>query len=212
MRELTAPTVSPLTINHIRSVKMAATDTNTEKVKWPAGIRPQGAGLRIFVYREGNLAYSETMKGDCGPEHLRQAVDRRNHLLQWHTEPHNDADFESKGFYSPQELRTAHSKMFVAARKRDEYTLTPEDERELELKAGGMCQITGISFAPKPVDSYFRNPYAPSLDRIDSSKGYHKDNVRLVLCAVNTAMNEWGLKLFDQIASKYVAEKLIRGC
>ena len=189
---------------------MAVTDTNTETVKWPVGIRPQGAGLRILIYRNGRLAHQETMKGDCGPDHLRQAVDRRNHLLEWHTEPHKDADFESKGFYSPQQLRTAHSKMFVAARKRDEYTLTAEDERALELKAGGRCQVTNIPFGPKPVDSYFRNPYAPSLDRIDSSKGYHKDNVRLVLCAVNTAMNEWGLTMFDEIASKYVLNKVTR--
>lgn len=187
---------------------MAVTDINTETVKWPVGVRPNGAGLRIRIHRHGRLAHQETIKGDCGPEHLRQAVDRRNFLIDWHTEPHKDAPMKSLGFRSVQELRTAHSKMFVAARKRDDYTLTLEDEKELYFAANGRCQVTGIPFGPKPVDSYFRNPYAPSLDRIDSSKGYHKDNVRLVLCAVNTAMNEWGLKLFDEMASSYVANKL----
>lgn len=37
-----------------------------------------------------------------------------------------------------------------------------------------------------------RHPFAPSLDRIDSSKGYTLSNTRLVCVASNFCMNQWG--------------------
>ena len=48
---------------------------------YPTGIRPQGAGLRIFIYQNGNLQHSETLKGDCGPRHIKAAIKRRAELL-----------------------------------------------------------------------------------------------------------------------------------
>ena len=47
---------------------------------FPTGIRPQGRGLRIRIYRKGKVAYSETLAGDCGPRHLKAAIKRRNEL------------------------------------------------------------------------------------------------------------------------------------
>lgn len=35
------------------------------------------------------------------------------------------------------------------------------------------------------------NPYAPSIDRIDSDVGYTVDNVRVVLNCVNQMLNCW---------------------
>lgn len=49
-----------------------------------------------------------------------------------------------------------------------------------------------------------RRPYVVSIDRIDSAKGYEAKNIRLVVSAVNLAMNEWGLEIFDRIAREYV--------
>lgn len=37
-----------------------------------------------------------------------------------------------------------------------------------------------------------RRPLAPSIDRIDSSLGYTRQNCRIVCAAVNYAMNVWG--------------------
>jgi hypothetical protein len=54
----------------------------------------------------------------------------------------------------------------------------------------GKCQLTGLPFDFSPSKISFRNLYAPSLDRIDSNKGYSKDNVRIVLSSVNTALGE----------------------
>lgn len=53
------------------------------------------------------------------------------------------------------------------------------------------CQVTGIKFDYDRNPKYGKNPYAPSLDRIDSSKGYTKGNVQLVVFMYNTAKGDW---------------------
>lgn len=55
---------------------------------------------------------------------------------------------------------------------------------------GGKCPYTGIGMklvTPKNKTS----PYQASLDRIDSSKGYTRDNVEFVCLAVNYAKNNF---------------------
>jgi hypothetical protein len=53
-----------------------------------------------------------------------------------------------------------------------------------------VCQLTGLPFDFSPNKKKGLNPYAPSVDRIDNERGYTKDNVRVVLWAVNAALNE----------------------
>ncbi len=60
----------------------------------------------------------------------------------------------------------------------------------------GLCQLTGIPFNlddGKTWDS-------PSLDRIDNSKGYSLENVRVVLYCVNVMANLWGENKIVEIA------------
>lgn len=47
----------------------------------------------------------------------------------------------------------------------------------------GKCAVTGIDFVIG--DGSGPAPYSPTIDRIDRSKGYTKDNSRFVLMAVN---------------------------
>ncbi len=54
------------------------------------------------------------------------------------------------------------------------------------------------------------NPFAPSLDRIDSSKGYEEGNVRIVCLMVNLAMNTWGHGPLEKVALA-LADKLKSG-
>lgn len=44
----------------------------------------------------------------------------------------------------------------------------------------GICQRTGIKFDLETKGRAIRNAYAPSIDRIDSSKGYTIDNTQIV--------------------------------
>ncbi len=71
-------------------------------------------------------------------------------------------------------------------------------------KQGYCCCLTGLQFQYQNISGYHRNPYAPSIDRIDSRQGYTKGNVRIVCVSVNIALNEWGLEVFDTIVrSRY---------
>jgi hypothetical protein len=64
----------------------------------------------------------------------------------------------------------------------------------IEKLEANQCDLTGLPFDLTPTTGkYQNNPYAPSLDRIDSSiKTYTPENTRVVLAAVNTALNQYG--------------------
>lgn len=58
----------------------------------------------------------------------------------------------------------------------------------------GVCQLTGLPFNFDFSDGTATNPYAPSLDRIDqNNRDYSESNTRVVLLAVNKAINEYGI-------------------
>ena len=59
------------------------------------------------------------------------------------------------------------------------------------------CSLTGLEFDFNHGKGLYRtkNPYAPSLDRIDCLKGYTEDNVRLICSCVNIALNDWGKEI-----------------
>lgn len=78
------------------------------------------------------------------------------------------------------------------------FSLTLAYLRKLWHHQGGKCAVTGL-----PFDVSFenpKNPFAPSLDRMDSNKGYEPDNVVFVLWGVNAALNAWGYDAFIEIA------------
>lgn len=54
----------------------------------------------------------------------------------------------------------------------------------------GYCEITRIPFDFSPHPTYSKNPFAPSIDRKDSTKGYTKENTRIVIWQVNLMRGE----------------------
>ena len=97
------------------------------------------------------------------------------------------------------------NKLFTQARrnadKRDiEFNLTVEEMFLLADKTEGHCSLTGIPFSFDSRKDWFRNPWGPSLDRIDSAKPYSKKNCRFVCAAVNLAMNEWGEEVLSKVS------------
>ena len=70
----------------------------------------------------------------------------------------------------------------------------------------GKCKLTDIDFTFKlrEKEKGHFNPFNPSIDKIDSKKGYTKDNVRLVCVVVNLALNEFGEEVFKLMCQSYI--------
>jgi len=67
-----------------------------------------------------------------------------------------------------------------------EFSITREwvEERLME----GTCEVTGIPFdMTVGSGSGNGNPFSPSIDKIDSSKGYTPENTQMVIWLYNTA-------------------------
>lgn len=86
-------------------------------------------------------------------------------------------------------------KLLNAARKRAikkklEFSLDIHDILpQLEI---GTCQLTGLSFQFEQTNKFHKHPFSPSIDRINSKKGYTKDNIRIILSSLNIALSEYG--------------------
>ena len=76
-----------------------------------------------------------------------------------------------------------------AKRKGVLFNLSEQDIADLQVRINaGVCELTGTPF----VLNGGRHFNSPSFDRVDSSKGYTIDNVRVVCHLMNAAMNDWG--------------------
>ncbi len=62
------------------------------------------------------------------------------------------------------------------------------------------CAVSGVAFSKQPATGGWRDPWAPSLDRIENRQGYAADNVRVVALIANTAMNAWGYDTLLRLA------------
>ena len=88
------------------------------------------------------------------------------------------------------------SKAKVRARKKGlEFTLSRAPL--IASLERGTCPITGLPFYFGLGDARAgrqrtTHPLSPSIDRIDSSRGYTDDNVRVVCWAINMGCSEWG--------------------
>jgi len=82
--------------------------------------------------------------------------------------------------------------------------------RKLWDDNSGRCVISGIEFCDELVMGQNRRPYAASVDRISSKKGYIKSNVRLVCQCVNIGLFIWGDSVFNNMI-KSVYERTVMG-
>lgn len=98
----------------------------------------------------------------------------------------------------PTWAKNLYTQTTARAKKRgDKFELTREQYAAMFSEE---CQLTGIPFdTEKPKGK--KRPFAASIDRIDSARGYSADNCRLVCVAVNVAMNEWGESVLYAIAT-----------
>ena len=103
------------------------------------------------------------------------------------------------------ERRRGHALVSVARqRARDKSlpcTLNPHDVQN--RVDAGRCELTGIPFNLKDGKTWD----SPSLDRIDSKKGYTPENTRVVLYCVNVMANIWGANKIVEIANAIMDQR-----
>lgn len=75
-------------------------------------------------------------------------------------------------------------------------------------KQQGKCAMTGIQFSfDRKQGNRVYNPFSPSIDRIDSNKGYIPDNCRIVCTIVNIALNRFGDEPFRIMCENYIKQQ-----
>lgn len=115
-----------------------------------------------------------------------------------------DKTFAGMGRWVGEMYRTAKRN---AERRSIPFTLSRREFRAMVLRSKGRCMMTGIEFEFEAFEGSCRRPFAPSLDRIDSSQGYSLNNCRLVCVIVNLAMNQWGIEPLMKVAENLIARK-----
>lgn len=122
-------------------------------------------------------------------EKLR-ATDKRAYAKKRHVENSALISAQQKKFRATPKGRAAH--LVNAARKRSRISgvgvSVPTAFVEWALITG-ICMRTGIKFDFGCYGS--RAAFAPSLDRVDPTKGYTLENTEVVCNAFNMAKNEW---------------------
>jgi len=86
----------------------------------------------------------------------------------------------------------------VAKKKKEKCTVTVEEIRK-KLRPL-RCVISGISLELTQRPEFSRNPFSPSLDKTNRLGKHTDNNTRITCTLVNTAMNEWGVEYFQEIA------------
>ena len=84
-----------------------------------------------------------------------------------------------------------------------EHTLTFDEFFKIWEYSNGICAISGVPFSNVKSEGCRRRPFYPSLDRIDSKKGYVYGNVRIVCIIANIARSD-----FDDGSLVYLAKSI----
>lgn len=114
-----------------------------------------------------------------------------------------------------QAVERALRRALPRAKRRDvllnrEHDLSFDWLLETAESQGFRCALTGIPFYLPNSSQSSKNPFAPSIDRINCTKGYTKSNVRLVVFAVNAMLMDWGEPVFKKVAEAYLGTKRAR--
>ena len=100
-------------------------------------------------------------------------------------------------------LRSMNGARARAAAKGREFDLDADWITERVSLNNFCCELTGIEFYTGRFGLPVHRAFSPSLDRIDNSRGYTKDNVRIILLAANIMLSDWGHSVFKAVAINY---------
>lgn len=107
-----------------------------------------------------------------------------------------------------QNYRTYLSYLLAKARRRGECSITLDELCAIYNTQKGKCAITGWDMTMRLADGVI--PTNISIDRIDSSMGYHAENIQLVCRCVNIAKHDLTSDEFVKLC-KAVVERANNG-
>lgn len=132
---------------------------------------------------------------------------------KYHKNILNDPDFNKKRWIENRDKYIAYNSRWETrlktllrgakgrARERKlEFDLDLDFLKELWINQDGKCLLTRIPFILKDAKN---RSFSPSIDKIDCTRGYTKDNIRLVIFCINLAMGNWGKGIFDIVCKEY---------
>ncbi|ADV26973.1 hypothetical protein Psesu_1123 [Pseudoxanthomonas suwonensis 11-1] len=182
-----------------------------------------------YIYRQSFMSYPW---GKADPELLRIVAVRMPDLLPMQRRLSEQEQIRHSWAYTPppaQALRTGLRParpeagwirpLYLAAKKNAAarglpFELQIEDVEQMVKSSGGRCAVTGIALSVDrgtlPPGRKMRRPWAPSIDRIDSALGYTRENCRIVCCAANYAMSQWGEDVLVEMAKAIARKRIAR--
>lgn len=86
------------------------------------------------------------------------------------------------------------------------FEVTAEQLQEL-IALTTHCPYTGVSLDLNPMEGFKRNPWGPSIDRVNSAGGYTLCNIEITSLWWNLAKNEWTPEIMGRALSGLRAQK-----
>ena len=171
------------------------------------GVRPHKGGIEMRYCISG-VRRSKFFNKPPTEENLREVAEQRERIVSL---AKDGISVHCKTWHGAKiiDLEASFAKLFQSARKRPNYHLTEDDEKYLVDRCAGACELTGTPFSAERYGAH-KAPFAPSIDRIDSSKGYTRENCRIISVAANFAMNEWGEEVLRKLAIDYVKNTALK--
>lgn len=126
--------------------------------------------------------YRNSKKGKVVTAARMKAYEESGQMKAWHAVRRTKPESRTSQMLASVRSRALKSNL--------EFTLLFDDV--YPSVTAGRCTKTGIPFDLNPHKDHRVHPFAPSIDRIDATKGYTKGNVQIVCWAYNLAKNEYG--------------------
>lgn len=149
----------------------------------------QTSERRKEIRKRRNAWHQEKLRTDATYRERHLITRRKNNKKRWANPEHREKEIDriKKKHLTPAGRARL---LLTSARMRDrECNLLLADV--LPIIEDGTCFRTGFKFDLESHATHHRNPFSPSLDRIDGTKGYVKGNIQVVCSWYNIAKNEY---------------------
>ena len=155
--------------------------------------------LRGGTYHLHGTIDGRRIRQSCGTRDLARAKAflenaKREHIEGWR----EGYDLADRDWKTVAEMMWDRQKR-AAVKRGIAFDLKPGEVYAMMKATGFRCAVSGISFARRFADYGKRDPWAPSIDRIENRHGYTLENSRVVCLAANIAMSDWGFDVLFRL-------------